>query len=344
MPPTVEPSSIKPYHQFNPSSKWLRHFSKLTCLSTLFLIFAGAMVKSTDSGLAVPDWPLSYGMLFPPMVGGVFYEHGHRMVATLVGFFMLCFAIWLGLKEERKWVKTLGYCALGAVIIQGILGGITVIYFLPTPISVTHGILAQIFFVLTIILAYSQSKERRKREFERAAVNGKLLRITVGWIILVFIQLILGAVMRHTESGLAIPDFPTMGGQWIPLFNDAMLAHINDWRFDYNYDPVNRHQVVYHFLHRLGAVMILGMFYALNKAGYRYCMKQKRLRSTLIWINVFVIVQIALGIFTVWTEKSPLITSFHVMTGALLLGLSVLLLLRVAPLSLRLFKTNLKAS
>jgi len=211
---------------------WLRRFSKLTCISTLFLIFVGAMVKSTESGLAVPDWPLSYGMFFPPMVGGVFYEHGHRMAATFVGFLMLCLAIWLRIAEPRRWVYTLGYCALGAVILQGILGGITVIYFLPTPVSVAHGILAQLFFILTIIIAYSQSVQRRKREYKRTESHRLFLKITVAWILVIFIQLILGAIMRHTQSGLAIPDFPKMGGSWMPLFNDEILATINDWRFE----------------------------------------------------------------------------------------------------------------
>jgi len=80
-------------------------------------------VTSTDSGLAVPDWPLSYGTFFPPMVGGIFYEHGHRMAASFVGLLTLILAIWLGIKEKRVWVRYLGYCALGAVVLQGILGG-----------------------------------------------------------------------------------------------------------------------------------------------------------------------------------------------------------------------------
>ena len=118
----------------------------MTALSTLFLIFAGGMVTSTGSGLAVPDWPLSYGTLFPPMIGGVFYEHGHRMIATVVGFLTLCLAVWLWFKEERQWVKVLGLCCLGAVIVQGLLGGITVLFYLPTLVSVAHGVLAQTFF------------------------------------------------------------------------------------------------------------------------------------------------------------------------------------------------------
>ena len=111
--------------------KFLRVFSKVTCLSVLFLIFVGGMVTSTGSGLAVPDWPLSYGMLLPPMVGGVFYEHGHRMAAATVGFLMLVLAAALSRFEKRKWVKNLGWLTLGTVVLQGILGGMTVLFFLP---------------------------------------------------------------------------------------------------------------------------------------------------------------------------------------------------------------------
>ena len=113
------------------SQPWLRRFTKLVAASTLFLIFAGAMVTSTGSGLAVPDWPLSYGMLMPPMIGGIFYEHGHRMIAATVGFLTLLQAIFLQLREPKRRARILGWCSVGAVIAQGVLGGLTVIFLLP---------------------------------------------------------------------------------------------------------------------------------------------------------------------------------------------------------------------
>src|SRR3954469_9879160 len=94
-------------------SPWLRGFTKFVAASTLFLIFAGAMVTSTGSGLAVPDWPLSYGKVFPPMIGGIFYEHGHRMIAATVGFLTVVQAIWLQLREKKRFVRALGWCAVG---------------------------------------------------------------------------------------------------------------------------------------------------------------------------------------------------------------------------------------
>ena len=124
----------------------LHIYARIVVLVSLFLVFAGGMVTSTGSGLAVPDWPLSYGMLMPPMIGGIFYEHGHRMIATLVGMLTIGLAVWLQRRESRRWLRRLGWGALAAVCLQGLLGGLTVLFFLPTAISVGHAGLAQLFF------------------------------------------------------------------------------------------------------------------------------------------------------------------------------------------------------
>jgi len=317
----------------------LRFFSKLTCGLTLFLIFVGGMVTSTGSGLAVPDWPLSYGTLFPPMIGGVFYEHGHRMVASLAGFLTLVLAFWLNSAEKRCWVKCLGWTALLAVILQGILGGMTVLFYLPTPISVSHGILAQTFFVLTIILAYSQSQERQDRErHSEKNTYPQLLRTGTIFFGLIYIQLILGAIMRHTGSGLAIPDFPMMGGKWLPTFDARMLDVINAWRFDHDLDPVTMHQIFYHFSHRLGACFILICLCIMNIIGLKYSYLDEKVKFILGLLNIFVLLQITLGITTVLTLRSPVITSLHVVMGAAILGTSTVLLLRLAPVSFKDFQ------
>lgn len=311
---------------------FLRWFSKLTCFSTLFLIFVGGMVTSTGSGLSVPDWPLSYGMLFPPMVGGVFYEHGHRMVASGVGFFTLCLAIFLAKWERRRWVRNLGFGALGAVILQGILGGITVLLFLPPPVSILHGVLAQTFFILTIVIAYSQSVERENRsKTQDVKSDSGWLRFSVLTIVLVYLQLIIGAMMRHTGSGLAIPDFPTMGGQMWPAFDTGMLFRINDWRFEHNLDPIALGHVVIHLAHRVGALLIFIIIVVLTGLGLsRY--PAGRIRGTIVLLNSLVLFQIFLGAVTVLSIKEPHITSLHVATGAAILGTAVLLFLRAAPL------------
>ena len=319
-----------------PSSDiWLRRFSKLTVFSTLFLIFAGALVKSHEVGLSVPDWPTTYGkqmFAFPlsDMVGGIFYEHGHRIIATIVGFFTMIQAIWLGFSHHPDWLKKLGFSALAMVVIQGLFGGITVLFFLPPLVSIIHGILAQTFFIMTIIIAYSMSQERENR-----VDNGMVQAIRKGALLmggLVYIQLILGALMRHTGSGLAIPDFPTMGGMWIPTFSSEMMANINYILFDLDLDSVSKGQVIIHFIHRLGAVIVtgtIGYFYA--KYGETVKANQ-RSKAVFISIIVIVIIQFSLGVFTVLSARSPYIASFHVVTGAALLGLCTLLLLKVNSL------------
>jgi cytochrome c oxidase assembly protein subunit 15 len=316
------------------SHNWLRVFSKLTVLSTLFLIFVGALVKSHEVGLSVPDWPTTYGkqmFAFPlsDMVGGIFYEHGHRIVATIVGFFTMIQAIWLGFSYEPKWLKKLGYFVLATVILQGLFGGITVLFFLPPPVSILHGILAQTFFIMTIVLAYGLSIERTKRVEKKWPKGLQKGAIIIGGSI--YIQLILGALMRHTGSGMAIPDFPTMGGVWIPTFSDNMINNINAILFDLNLDMVSRNQVMIHFIHRFGAVLVTG---AIGYYVFRYhsFLKRHQLPNMTLWLMVIiVIIQITLGVATVLSERSPYIASFHVVTGAVLLGLCTLFILIINP-------------
>ena len=231
---------------------WLQRLSKTTVFCTLFLIFVGALVKSHEVGLSVPDWPTTYGkqmFSFPlsDMVGGIFYEHGHRMMATFVGFITLVQAICLGFSNQQSWIKKAAYASLLLVIIQGIFGGITVLFFLPTAISIIHGVLAQTFFICTIVIAYGISNERSQRIEVKESFE--IRKYSLILLVMVYIQLILGALMRHTASGLAIPDFPTMGGTWIPTFSETMINNINVILFDMDIDMVNRYQVIIHIAH-----------------------------------------------------------------------------------------------
>src|ERR1700694_254824 len=121
----------------------LHRFAKLVAGCTVVLVLAGSLVTSTGSGLSVPDWPTTYGwnmLMFPPSkwVGGIFYEHSHRLIATTVGFFSTILAAWLWLFDPRRWMKWLGVAALGGVVAQGVLGGLTVLFFLPASISTAH--------------------------------------------------------------------------------------------------------------------------------------------------------------------------------------------------------------
>ena len=290
--------------------------TKTTALATLLLIFIGSLVTSTGSGLAVPDWPLSYGMLFPPMVGGILYEHGHRMAAAAVGLLVVIQALVITWREPRRWVRVLAWVAVGAIVAQGVLGGLTVLFLLPTPISMTHAVLAQTLFLVLILIAHAQSGDWRRRAPERAGVAWRSIAVLLG---VVYLQLLLGALMRHTASGLAIPDFPLMGGTLLPRFDERMLDAVNAARFDLHLAPVALGQVIVHFLHRLGALATLAVL-ALVNVTVRRRPAPRRVTQLVGAIDGLVVVQVTLGALTVLTAKSPIVASLHVLIGASLLG------------------------
>ncbi len=283
---------------------WLRRFTKAVAGSTLFLIFAGAMVTSTASGLAVPDWPLSYGMVFPPMVGGIFYEHGHRMIAAAVGFLTVIQAIWLQFREPKRIVRLLGFVSVGAVIAQGLLGGLTVLFLLPPAISVAHAALAEIFLCLNVTIALFTSAWFQQ---VRAHVKGDgPVRSTSALVALVYAQILIGALMRHLGAGLAIPDFPLAFGRLIPALTSTA--------------------VIVNFTHRAGALAVTLAVLAVGARLLRF-ESDHPLRRVYPYLLLVIPAQIMLGAYTVWSGMHPIITSLHVMTGALTLALSLVLAL-----------------
>ena len=318
---------------------WVRRLSKLLVISTLLLIFAGALVKSHEVGLSVPDWPTSYGyqmFSFPltDMIGGIFYEHGHRMIATIVGLMTLILAFTIYYTDHSLWLKKTAFFALGLVIIQGLFGGLTVLLFLPTPVSVIHAILAQTFLMVTIFISYGLSKERANRVLKEST-DYKVLRFPTYLVTsIVFIQLIIGALMRHTESGLAIPDFPLSGGYIIPTFNQEMLNTIQSMQFESGLPFVTLNQIIIHYLHRMGAIAVTISIGWLTLKIIQSKISNERIYRLTWYLITLLIIQITLGAFTIWSVKEPFITSIHVVNGALILGVSTLLILRVSPVKL----------
>ena len=173
----------------------LHRYAVATAAATFLLLIAGSLVTSHDAGLAVPDWPLSYGTWFPPMVGGILYEHGHRMIAGTVGLMILGLAIWLGRREPRAWVRRLGYAALAAVIVQALLGGLTVLLLLPPQVSIAHASLGQTVWCVVACLA-SATGPRWEEQPHVSTVSFKASAQTIA--ALAAGQLLLGAVIRHT--------------------------------------------------------------------------------------------------------------------------------------------------
>jgi cytochrome c oxidase assembly protein subunit 15 len=185
--------------RYNPG---LYRWSILLACCTLLLVVAGGLVTSRDAGLSVPDWPLSYGKLMPPMEGGILYEHGHRMVAETVGLLTIVSAIWLFRSERRKWLRWLGVIALAAVIVQGVLGGLTVIMLLPWWISTPHACLAQLFFSTTVAMAmFTSSWWLRGPTLVNELPKYPIRELSLAAPLCVLAQLALGAAARHKAIG-----------------------------------------------------------------------------------------------------------------------------------------------
>ena len=269
------------------------------------------------------------------MIGGIFYEHGHRMIAAIVGLLTLILAFSIYHTDDQLWLKKTGFFALGLVISQGLFGGLTVLFLQPTPISVIHAVFAQTFFMVTILIAYGLSDERAHRiHYDKVDHAG--LKIPAYWVTgLVYVQLIIGALMRHTQSGLAIPDFPLAGGYLLPPFNQTMLNTVHAMQFDLDLPFVSMSQVVVHFLHRLGGVSVAIAIGWLSWKIYQMKDSDNRIYRQTVLLDMLLLLQITLGAFTIWSLKEPLITSIHVVNGATILGLSMLMVLRILPVRLQ---------
>jgi cytochrome c oxidase assembly protein subunit 15 len=174
-------------------------FAAFSAFFAFFVLFAGGMVTSTGSGLAVPDWPMSFGQMMPEMVGGVFYEHGHRMIAGIVAAFTWILMIWIHLTDERRWMRRLSLAAAFGIIIQAVLGGVTVLYGLPHQISASHAVLGQGLFCALIALAQGSSSWYAETP---EAPGGTLWKRGALAVSILFVQLALGAYLRHTGAGL----------------------------------------------------------------------------------------------------------------------------------------------
>ena len=187
----------------NSYNQSLHRYAVFTASCTFVLLIAGALVTSNDAGLSIPDWPLAYGSLTPPMVGGIRYEFTHRVIATCVGLLTIGLAAWLWKAENRTWMRWLGLAALGGVIAQGILGGMTVRMFQPPPVSAAHATLAQLFFSTVVAIAVFTSSwwTGAVEEIDDPGVP-RVRSLAIWTAAAVFLQLILGAAFRHKAFGI----------------------------------------------------------------------------------------------------------------------------------------------
>ena len=319
-----------------PDRRALHSYTVFVAISILLLICSGGLVTSNDAGLAVPDWPTSFGynMFAFPLSrwlapGGVRLEHAHRLIATSEGMLTIVLALWMGRVEPRRWVRNLGYATLGAVVFQGMLGGLRVVLRADW-IGIVHGCFAQAFFALTAVIALVTSRwwltlgaaDRRR---PGPAVLTGLSKGLLTAAVLIYLQLALGASMRHAHAGLSIHDFPTAYGHWWPQIHKADIPALNRRRTEILHEPpTSLAQIHLQMTHRMNAglilIAILGVAWAARECRHS-------LPGSLRWLATagvgLVAVQITLGMYTIWSNKAADVATAHVAVGATLFVWSV---------------------
>jgi len=344
--------------------KLLHWYAVVAAASVSLLICSGGLVTSHEAGMAVPDWPNTFGynmFLFPVSrwVGGVFFEHTHRLIASTVGLLTVILCVALFVIENRRWVKTLGLIAVGAVIVQGILGGLRVTEN-NAVLGLFHGCLAQSFFALmaTIALVTSRFWERLEQAGteserqqpitlpravpsasqarQRSTNHLSLLTSCRRWVLvvtgMVFVQLVLGASMRHSHAGLSIPDFPLNYGHLFPPLDAGSIDKINEARGAAAQPYTSVWLILLQYVHRLWAVLIVAglVFTSVRLLRNRFLPLFFR-RCASVWI-LLVFVQFCLGAWTVLSNKAADVATAHVFCGALTLMLGVLLAVSLSGL------------
>ncbi len=294
--------------------------------AVLFLICLGGLVTSHEAGMSVPDWPNSYGynmFLFPwqDWVGGIFFEHSHRLVASGVGTLLVALAIWLCF-QERVWLRWMGIVVPIFVALEGTLGGLRVVL-KEDQIGIFHGCLAQALFVAVSLIALFTS--RWWIEAQPATMPSKWTGYVLAVTALIFVQLTLGATMRHEHAGLSITDFPTAYGQVWPKTDAASIAAYNQQRLENHQVATTSLSINLQMFHRVGAVLITLAILGAMTAMWRMKGSAPMLRRwSAVWTGLLV-VQVTLGALTIWTNKAADVATSHVAVGALTLVCGALL-------------------
>jgi cytochrome c oxidase assembly protein subunit 15 len=332
-------------------------FAVLTAFFTFLLLGLGGLVTSHEAGMSVPDWPNTCGnnmFLFPPAqwIGGIFYEHTHRLLASGVGLMTTILAVWLWLKDARPWMHWLGVVAFLLVVAQGVLGGLRVTMHMDS-LGIYHATIAQLFFVLTCAISLFTSRWWMNLQAGRAGspqpadgamrtsrpTDTSLRTLVLATTLLIFVQLIIAAAMRHQHAGLAISDFPLAHGRLWPDTSAEAVASYNAQRVSINAEnPITAFQIELQMAHRVVALAIL-ICVGITVFCSRRCQSAERaiappthvgsyestvaVRLSLFWFAL-ILFQVGLGAATIWTNKAADVATAHVLVGALALAVGAL--------------------
>ena len=275
--------------------------------ATFCLLLAGGLVHATDSGLACPDWPTCYGSFMPPMEGGILFEHSHRLIATFVGLTTIALLVVVRRSrgEDRAAVR-MAWGALGLVIFQGVLGGLTVIFQLPTAVSTGHLATSMLYFSLVIVLAFRLRPGHPPAPARPAGSVRTWIGVTAA---AVYAQVVLGALVRHSDVGLACTEIPLCkGALWLSPA-----------------DPM----IQLHMAHRIGGVVVTALVIATAVHAVRSAGEGKLLRLLACATPGLVTLQMGLGLLSVQSALEVVTVTAHLGTGALLLGCTVAMWLSV---------------
>src|SRR5450432_78013 len=313
--------SINAQSKFNPR---LFRFAVLTAFVTFLLIGLGGLVTSHGAGMSVPDWPNTYGynmFAFPisKWVGGIFYEHTHRLLASAVGLLTTILAVWLWFKDSRKWMHWLGIAAFLVVIAQGILGGLRVTLHMDS-LGVFHATIAQLFFMLVcaIVLFTSRFWIGLNASQPNFFVPRSLRTLVLATTVLIFVQLIIAATMRHQHAGLAISDFPLAHGKIWPDTSAGAVASYNAHRVSVTEEaPITAFQIELQMAHRVVALVIFLLVAMCARQAWRRLGGKDSLAKLAVFWLALIFTQVALGAATIWTNKAADVATAHVMVGAL---------------------------
>jgi cytochrome c oxidase assembly protein subunit 15 len=292
----------------------LHRFAIAAAAATFVLVFAGGLVTSTGSAMAVPSWPLDAGRLIPQQWdAGVLFEWGHRAIAGTVSILTLTLALWVWIAERRGWVRYTALAAFAMVVVQAVLGGITVLFNLPLTFAVAHAMTGQAFFCLMVAIAlFTSPRWETMTPLARVPRRASLAALAAATTTIIYLQIIVGALMRHMHAGLAIPDFPLAFGRLVP--------------------PMFTVPIAVNFAHRCGAVVVAAMVLWTVARVLRQYGDEPALRRPALGLLVLLAIQVGLGAATILSRRAVIPTTSHVAVGAAVLATCLALTLRARHL------------